>query len=139
MATRGRFPVRRAISRVIHFIPVTIATTRPKCAKNTPMKTSSTLKIAPNATPPGRRMKQRNLKKTMIRFVVTALAVFLVALLLVGSATAQEATPPAGDTLAIQRLRVQVMPEFDDPRVLVIVQGRLEATTLPRTLTLRVP
>jgi hypothetical protein len=82
-------------------------------------------------------MRLRNLK-TMTRFVVTALAVFFVALIWVGRAAAQEATPAVG-SLAIQRLRIQVMPEFDDPRVLVIVQGRLEETTLPRTLTLRLP
>lgn len=44
-----------------------------------------------------------------------------------------------GDTGRVLRLRVQVLPEFDDPRVLVIVQGRLEADTLPRSLTVRVP
>lgn len=41
---------------------------------------------------------------------------------------------------AIQRLNVQVMPEFDDPRVLVVVQGRLaDDAGLPQTLSFRVP
>lgn len=41
---------------------------------------------------------------------------------------------------AIQRLNVQVMPEFDDPRVLVVVQGRLaDDVGLPQTLSFRVP
>ncbi len=45
------------------------------------------------------------------------------------------------DMLTIQRLHVQVMPEFDDPRVLVIVQGKLALTAedLPREVTFRVP
>jgi hypothetical protein len=43
--------------------------------------------------------------------------------------------------LTIQQLRIQVMPEFDDPRVLVIVQGRLNAgaADLPRPVTFRLP
>jgi hypothetical protein len=47
----------------------------------------------------------------------------------------------ADDGVRIQQLRVQVMPEFDDPRVLVIVQGRLaiEPTALPTSLTVRIP
>lgn len=42
---------------------------------------------------------------------------------------------------SIQRLRIQVMPEFDDPRVLVIAQGRLAVadTDLPLPVTFRVP
>ncbi|MCB8959672.1 MAG: zinc ribbon domain-containing protein [Ardenticatenales bacterium] len=50
-----------------------------------------------------------------------------------------QATAPA--LTEIQQLRVQVMPEFDDPRVLVIVQGRLNVTEaeLPVTLTVAVP
>jgi hypothetical protein len=99
-------------------------------------------------------MKPKNLKTMMTKFVLPALAgkqlkplrqtfwFVLTALALFFSfnpAVAQEETPAASDSLAIQRLRIQIMPEFDDPRVLVIVQGRLEATTLPRTLTLRLP
>jgi hypothetical protein len=43
--------------------------------------------------------------------------------------------------LPIQRLHIQVMPEFDDPRVLVIVQGKLALSdeALPRDVTFRVP
>lgn len=43
--------------------------------------------------------------------------------------------------VTIQQLRIQVMPEFDDPRVLVIVQGRLNAGAqeFPRPVTFRVP
>jgi hypothetical protein len=56
-----------------------------------------------------------------------------------GTAFAQEPTHP--DDLRIQQLRVQVMPEFDDPRVLVIVQGRLAAAAndFPVTVTFRLP
>jgi hypothetical protein len=41
----------------------------------------------------------------------------------------------------VQRLRVQVMPEFDDPRVLVVAQGRLalDGADLPVEVTFRVP
>ena len=38
---------------------------------------------------------------------------------------AQEAGRP--EDVRIQQMRVQVMPEFDDPRVLVMVQGRVVA------------
>ncbi len=52
--------------------------------------------------------------------------------------------PAAAQTpadLRIRQLRVQVMPEFDDPRVLVIVQGRLAdpAAGFPLTVTFRLP
>ena len=52
-------------------------------------------------------------------------------------ALAQEPANPAD--LRIQQLSVQVMPEFDDPRVLVIVQGRVAATHFPVTVTFRLP
>lgn len=47
----------------------------------------------------------------------------------------------AQEELRIQQLRVQVMPEFDDPRVLVIVQGRLngDSSSFPREITFFVP
>ncbi|MFZ5916663.1 MAG: zinc ribbon domain-containing protein [Chloroflexota bacterium] len=47
--------------------------------------------------------------------------------------------PTAGPP--IQRLRVQVMPEFDDPRVLVVVQGRfsVDEASLPLPVTFRLP
>jgi len=57
-------------------------------------------------------------------------------------AMAQGEGGTAVDTTAvIQRLNIQVMPEFDDSRVLVIVQGRLDGDTanLPQTITLRLP
>jgi hypothetical protein len=56
-----------------------------------------------------------------------------------GAAFAQE-LPHPGD-VRIQQMRVQVMPEFDDPRVLVIVQGRLAVSPndLPVTVTFRLP
>lgn len=38
----------------------------------------------------------------------------------------------------IQQLRIQVMPEFDDPRVLVIVQGRMSGT-FPQSTTFLLP
>lgn len=56
-----------------------------------------------------------------------------------GPVFAQE--PGRADDLRIQQLRIQVMPEFDDPRVLVIVQGRLyvAADDFPVTVTFRLP
>ncbi len=52
----------------------------------------------------------------------------------------EEGAETAVSTPTIQRLNIQVMPEFDDPRVLVIVQGRLaENISLPQTLSFRVP
>jgi len=62
----------------------------------------------------------------------------------VQTAAAQTPVPPADEpdtNLAIQQLRIQVMPEFDDPRVLVIIQGRLTAsdTPFPLPITFRVP
>lgn len=57
--------------------------------------------------------------------------------LLPNVALAQTADTP---TPTIQRLNIQVMPEFDDARVLVVVQGRLAAdVSLPQSLTLRIP
>ncbi len=57
----------------------------------------------------------------------------------VQTAMAQTPVPPAD--LTIQQLRIQVMPEFDDPRVLLIVQGRLAASDVafPFPITFRVP
>jgi len=60
-------------------------------------------------------------------------------------AVAQEPISPSGEQnvadLHIQQLRIQLMPEFDDPRVLIIVQGRLSIpdTALPLPVTVRVP
>lgn len=47
----------------------------------------------------------------------------------------------AQETPSIQQLHIQVMPEFDDPRVLVIVQGRLaaESEAFPYSVTFYVP
>ena len=52
---------------------------------------------------------------------------------------AQEPAEPGA--VRIQQMRVQVMPEFDDPRVLVMVQGRVEAyeQQYPVWITFRVP
>lgn len=43
--------------------------------------------------------------------------------------------------ITIQQLRIQVMAEFDDPRLLVIIQGRLNAPadTFPRPVTFLIP
>ena len=47
---------------------------------------------------------------------------------------------PSPDALRIQQMRVQVMPEFDDPRVLVMVQGRVSAVEgFPVKVTFCVP
>jgi hypothetical protein len=57
----------------------------------------------------------------LLRSYALLLAVFL-ALFQISEATAQEnETQPA-----IQQMRVQVLPEYDDPRILVIAQGRLD-------------
>lgn len=41
----------------------------------------------------------------------------------------------------IQELKIQVLPEFDDPRTLIVVQGRLAAAseTFPQTVVFRLP
>ena len=70
------------------------------------------------------------------------LFLFVSALVLLGGGYRPvQAQAPAPAATEIQQLRVQVMPEFDDPRVLVIVQGRLNVTEaeLPVTLTVAVP
>jgi hypothetical protein len=60
-------------------------------------------------------------------------------------ALADEIRPPAGASdgsgVEIRQLRIQVLPEFDDPRVLVIAQGRLDVadSALPLAATFRVP
>lgn len=71
------------------------------------------------------------------RFCAGLCCVLALVWLLPGMALAQTTATP---TPAIQRLNIQVMPEFDDARVLVIVQGRLAANvTLPQSLTFRLP
>jgi len=47
----------------------------------------------------------------------------------------------AQETPSIQQLHIQVMPEFDDPRVLVIVQGRLDTgnAAFPQEVTFYLP
>ena len=78
-----------------------------------------------------------------VPFVRRALVLVLCVLALwpsvTGAAFAQELPDP--EDVRIQQLRVQVMPEFDDPRVLVIVQGRLAASVndFPVTITFRLP
>ncbi len=54
--------------------------------------------------------------------------------------TGASGSPAPQTDLQIQLLRVQVMPEFDNPRVLVVVQGRMaDSTSLPATVTFRLP
>ena len=67
------------------------------------------------------------------------LLVSMVALWPVYAVHAQE--PAEAGAVRIQQMRVQVMPEFDDPRVLVMVQGRVEAYEYqyPLRITFRVP
>lgn len=61
----------------------------------------------------------------------------LLACLLPLTAWAQTAV---ASSAPIQRLSVQLMPEFDDPRLLVVVQGRLpDDVPLPQSLTFRIP
>lgn len=73
-------------------------------------------------------------KKRLILPIYTLLSLVLFFASFLHSAYAQ-------DDLRIQQMRVQVMPEFDDPRVLVIVQGRLNAaeSTFPRPVTFLLP
>jgi mono/diheme cytochrome c family protein len=61
-----------------------------------------------------------------------------------GTPPAPAATAAAPEAPAVQQLSVQVMPEYDDPRVLVIVQGRFvtsgtNALTFPAVVTFRLP
>jgi len=68
----------------------------------------------------------------IIRTVIMAVVLLSAALLLGPSVWAQD--------LQIQKLRIQVMPEFDDPRVLVIVQGRLNIDgQTPQRVSFRLP
>jgi hypothetical protein len=47
----------------------------------------------------------------------------------------------AYEVLKLKQLRVQVLSEYDDPRVLIIVQGRLDLTAdvFPRRVSFRIP
>lgn len=85
----------------------------------------------------GRKMKQESRRAWLILLALGLL--FGVA-----PVSAQDTLPipfPQESGLSIQQMRVQVMPEFDDPRVLVIVQGRVGATAseLPRPVTFHLP
>ena len=72
---------------------------------------------------------------------LVAVSSLLVALALLAGRPVALAQSADGATLPIQRLRIQVMPEFDDPRVLVIVQGRLAVADdlFPLPITFRLP
>jgi hypothetical protein len=81
-----------------------------------------------------------------VRLVTAKLGVLLLVILALGApvvARAESDTRANGpiDGVTIRRLQVQVLPEFDDPRVLVIVQGHLASFggALPETVTLQVP
>ena len=65
----------------------------------------------------------------------------LLGLLLPGPVSRAQSGPTPASDLRIQQLRIQVMPEFDDPRVLVIVQGRFAAAEnqFPVPVTFRLP
>jgi len=78
-------------------------------------------------------------RRSWIQTCLWLLLLVLWAVLGVRGVLAQEPGDP--NDLRIQRLSVQVMPEFDDPRVLVMVQGRVEATgqEFPVAITFRVP
>ena len=69
-----------------------------------------------------------------------ACCLVIAALWWAGMGVSIEAQDPAGE-LRIQELKVQVLPEFDDPRTLVVVQGRLAADSadFPQAVTFRVP
>ena len=90
---------------------------------------------------------QARLRGALRHLLVATLTAALASALTVGAAGgAHLADQCAGQSLEdnqprIAELRVQVMPEFDDPRVLVIVQGRLDISEdgLPIELTLPVP
>ena len=85
-----------------------------------------------------------------LRQVTTGLVIVALMGLLVVTRSASAQTLPVDGVsqqvdansrpLVVQQMHVQVMPQFDDHRVLVIVQGRLAAdTTLPATLVVYVP
>jgi hypothetical protein len=66
------------------------------------------------------------------------LLALLLALSSAGSGLAQEQAP-AQQPLRILQLRLQVLPEYDDPRVLVIGQGRLSGAELPQAVSFWIP
>lgn len=68
-----------------------------------------------------------------VSFVVAVLA------LLLAAGAKYPAAAQTADSLHIGRMQVMVMPEYDQPRVLVQAQGRLLEPSLPTTLTLRLP
>jgi hypothetical protein len=83
--------------------------------------------------------KAKDLSKVWARYLALLVCLCLPGLRLAApgsSALAQDAQDHT-----IQQLHVQVMPEFDDPRVLVIVQGRLATpeSGFPTSITFRLP
>lgn len=64
--------------------------------------------------------------------VTIGLATFLALVALAPGAT-------AANTPRVSTMSVSVVPEYDQPRVLVSVQGRLEGATMPQQLSVRLP
>jgi hypothetical protein len=53
---------------------------------------------------------------------------------------AEPAAPPSAAGLRIASLRLSIWPEYDDPRVLILIRGETDpASALPTTITLPVP
>jgi hypothetical protein len=77
----------------------------------------------------------------MIKVLLTLLVTGFLGLVFSLPVSAQESGPLPGDTPTIQQMRLQVFPEYDDPRVLVIAQGRLAAPdgTFNGPVTFRLP
>ncbi len=77
------------------------------------------------------------------RRVCRLLAVVLWLVAVQGLAWAQSpgGLEPTGDGPRIQELKIQVLPEFDDPRTLIVVQGRLAAANeaFPQTVVFWLP
>ncbi|MCP4543973.1 MAG: zinc ribbon domain-containing protein [Chloroflexi bacterium] len=89
-------------------------------------------------------MKNRTGKLSQTHLWLVGTLCLCLFILNVQAVVAQTPVPPADQSdavLTIQQLRVQVMPEFDDPRVLLIIQGRLDASdaAFPLPITFRVP
>ena len=63
-----------------------------------------------------------NFKSLSKRLLVLSLLLLLLFMLVPLTAAQETESQPA-----IQQMRVQILPEYDDPRVLVILQGRLDA------------
>lgn len=70
-----------------------------------------------------------------------AVVLWLVAVQSLAWAQSPGGLEATGDGPRVQELKIQVLPEFDDPRTLIVVQGRLAAAseTFPQAVVFRLP